>query len=930
MSQLETLAQPQHREAILLAEIAAWLHDDFKHTDQQIHKYVKDAPASSGRQDTGDLIPTRTLSFLGKHLDFATVKKRKEEDFIAGYLNRCHYAAHIEKEDGDGAQGYPAYLSSPFGFEISQIPNNLTDALRNSISWSIIAKTPFARNERSHFQKELLSLFNRVGGDTRRPANEITLWEWGHTVGALYKAALVGAFLRQVETPANDLRWRLLGIRTDGLYYLTTASRLPDLLARQRTLQIALDNVQSLLEETYPLATEVYRDENGALYVVPDIPNLLTDLRDAAGQTLLVHVSRQFDSVTEGEIVPEVTLDAEAWWGQDPDYLTRPSSQPPRDEIPRVSQILVPENAVRVRSEPQIIVGAWQNQSAEICPICRLRPCASIQVDYCSVCGERRQGRVSNWVKAQDNTIWLDEVADSNGRLALLTGTFDLTNWLNGKLVRTLLVRTPSVDSATKNPSFARLRRVWQTTRQFWQEVCPTDSEKGLKDSLVGQTVAQRPARLEVKGTLTSCGRNEKPGSYHTYDLKLSGDITLSVIWDPANDRFITCDNLDYLARPELLGRPVLDLLAQGKTITIEEPSGYGSRNQTWGTVTIDKAEKLESSAYVPAIPILAEPRTFMALVPADKALDILCAIKERYEREMGKVRNRLPLHVGVVYAHRRMPLQAILDAGRRMLQQQPLGGQEVWTVVDVAANGLPSNKRCLASGTQQFQRTVGVHLEQNGRSLTWYVPAFMGDGRTCDRWYPYTFFHADKDGNQEPGGRARAFKGARPTANGSEACWLVHAGDLQKGDRVYFTPATFDFEWLDSASRRFEIAYDERGRRFGRRNRPYLLDDLETIREAWSRIAGADGLTASQIHALREIIESRREMWRDSPQEETFQWLCRAAIRNAKWGEKLADHESDQLSGWASSGLLSDVIELYLEIMKRKPERGERVGVRP
>ncbi len=230
-------------------------------------------------------------------------------------------------------------------------------------------------------------------------------------------------------------------------------------------------------------------------------------------------------------------------------------------------------------------------------------------------------------------------MADSNGRLALLSGTFDLTNWLNGKLVQTLLARTPSINSVTKTPSFARLRRVWQTTCQFWQEVCPTDSEKGLKDSLVGQTVGQRPARLEVKGTLTSCGGNEKPGSYHTYDLKLSGDITLSVIWDPANDRFITCDNLDYLERPELLGQPVLDFLAQGKTVTIEEPSGYGSRNKSWGTVTFEKAETLESSAYVPAIPILAEPRTFMALVPADKALDILCAIKERYEREMGKVR---------------------------------------------------------------------------------------------------------------------------------------------------------------------------------------------------------------------------------------------------------------------------------------------------
>ncbi len=182
-------------------------------------------------------------------------------------------------------------------------------------------------------------------------------------------------------------------------------------------------------------------------------------------------------------------------------------------------------------------------------------------------------------------------MADSNGRLALLSGTFDLTNWLNGKLVQTLLARTPSINSVTKTPSFARLRVCGRLLANSGRKsVLPTPRRASRILWLAKRRAA--PRRLEVKGTLTSCGGNEKPGSYHTYDLKLSGDITLSVIWDPANDRFITCDNLDYLERPELLGQPVLDFLAQGKTVTIEEPSGYGSRNKTWGTVTIEKAEK--------------------------------------------------------------------------------------------------------------------------------------------------------------------------------------------------------------------------------------------------------------------------------------------------------------------------------------------------
>ncbi|MBU1247394.1 MAG: hypothetical protein KKB70_01745, partial [Proteobacteria bacterium] len=49
--------------------------------------------------------------------------------------------------------------------------------------------------------------------------------------------------------------------------------------------------------------------------------------------------------------------------------------------------------------------------------------------------------------------------------------------------------------------------------------------------------------------------------------------------------------------------------------------------------------------------------------------LAVAQAIKEKYEREMGKVRNRLPLTLGAVYFGRRTPLAAALDAGRRILR---------------------------------------------------------------------------------------------------------------------------------------------------------------------------------------------------------------------------------------------------------------------
>lgn len=971
MSHLETLAQ--HRDAILLAELAAWLHDMGKCTDEFLqpdgtgfkatectgnpnvnpHKAVFEPSELSVRSYWSSLSNDRGQCSRLKEAEhntalWSTLKRISIDptilDFevnlpglgatsgrelilwgrplvsdqfhnfqgvlgswsiLAAYLGRAHGAAHIEKEESPESSSI--FISTPFGFECSQL-DRLNDKLQQVLS-------SLHDYNRRIFVEVLEKNFSLALGDTRPPENEVALWEWGHTVGALYKASLVGAYFQHqlglTPTAANDLHWRLLSIRTDGLVYLTGVSRLPDLIARQKTLQTALDNVQTLLEETYPLATEVYRDENGSLYVVPDVPNLLTDSRDKTDETLLTHILRQFD--TDGEIVPEITLDAEAWWGQDP-------NRNDQDELPPAARILA--RKATIQSDPQIISAAWKKQHNEICPICGLRPRVSQQLAHCRVCGQRRQGRVQQWIQAQDTTIWLDEVADSNSRLALLIGAFSLTDWLNGKLVETLLVQDPNSDPVTKTPSFARLHRIWRTTQTFWQEIQASINE-ALSDSRRRLTMTlAKQANLQAN---------------KTYKLDLLGHTRMSVIWDGFH--LISIDNLGYTAaqlhipagKRQTPADAALEVglwLEQNKQCVFQLVS-EDEKNRRFDIQIQDVG--YHDIAYATAIPVLAEPRTFMALIPADKALDILQTIKEKYEREMGKVRNRLPLNLGVVYADRRTPLRVVLDAGRRMLQQQPLGGQEIWTVqADALIGTLPADRSTLANGTQHFQQTVTVRLRQNGRCLTWHIPAVMGDGWTEDNWYPYVFFHADKYGNQGPSGRSRAFKGLRPITNGCEACWLVHTSELKAEDQVYFTPATFDFEWLDTSARRFEIAYDAQGQRYGRLTRPYLLDELDVIQEAWSLIAGPDGLMTSQIHALRDIIEPRREAWQASPQEETFRQLCRDAIRNAAWRKKPPLVDIDKLTGWASNGLLADTIELYMEIMKVKPRRDEHTGVAP
>ncbi len=919
-----------NRDALLRAEVAAWLHDDFKHTDAHVSRYIQGAPAPSGRQDAHDLIPSIQISLLGQSLSFLEVKNRRGRDFVNGYLNRCHHTAHIEKQDGDASQRYPAYISSPFGYEAKLIPTDLTSDLRNQISWSNLARHPFD-GERNTLQEQIRSLFSRVGGDTRRPTNEITLWEWGHTVGALYKAALAGALLGYQPDNPNDLRWRLLSVRFDGLSFFAQGHYIPDLLARQELLADGLDRVRELLEVTYPLGSEVYRDENGSIFVVPDIPHLLQIPDDSTKITLRDLILTAFSQGTvkdntalqvDGEILPQILLDVHPWWGQDP-------QRQGNDQIPPVPDHIRPATNA---TNTEWVLKQWDGHQQEICTACALRPQGPAEKakgrKICDVCEERRSDRAQEWANSLGTTIWTDEVADKNGRLALVVGWFDLDRWLDGSMVQTLLANATTTQP--KSPSFARLRRIWETTRTFWQEVLPTDAKRNLAASLVGQKVGKSGPRLEI---IPENRNNLNLGPFHTYELVVN-DIHLSVVWDDAHQRFITCDNLDYLAKPEQLGRPVRDALVvqKGTKLTLEEPVGYGAKNKVWGTITIMDVQELPDR-YVPAIPILAEPRTFMALVPADKALKVVKAIQEKYEREMGKVRNRLPLTLGVIYFGRRTPLAAALDAGRRMLSRKasPVDGWCVVADVQRQTGPLPPEKQDLARGTQQFQEWFAVQLkhQRSERSLTWYVPAVMGDGQTDDQWYPYVPWVHDRDGKSDPSQateqRHRYFQA--PDLWTRQNVWMVHAGELKEGDLVHFTPSTFDYEFLDTTARRFEIAYNDQGQRCSpsKRNRPYLLDDLERLERVWNELGH---LERSQRHQVIATIEATRNAWfGDDPQgqslaDDVFRQFVHDTLAGANWPKghpwkTIPDVRREDLIVAGVRGELADLFELYTQILK-------------
>jgi len=832
----------EERPEILKAELAAWLHDWKKCSDEHIkatlwdqykklkHEFMKWCPGFTPLQAQGLLnkyfscrffakIASYKVNICGTHIflpDLIQQGRRGREDttfpFLIWLLRKVHHTAHFEKEKDDheieGIQcTYTPRLSSAFGFEGRPICH-LTALLQNE------AMTITSRKD--IFEKRFLK---QSPGDTRRPINEVTLWDWSSIVAALYKAEIARCVITGEKRDPKDVKWRLLSIRTDGLGYLLSANSIPDILARKELLKDAFDKVQKLLEEEYPLGLEVYRDENGSVFVVPDLEDLL-ELADPDhnGKTLREFILERFQSGTvkgdprlaiQGEIVPKIRPDEKPWDGQ--------------TELPPIGEHL--KETPTLQADPSWVQRQWKGNEDEICSVCGLRPIGPSDKAksrrVCDVCEKRRADRSKEWATEKlDTTIWIDEVSDKNGRIALIVGRFDLTHWLDGTLVRTLAVREPNdqnghrAEEVAKNPSFARLRRIWETTRKFWEEVKSLIKDRTKKQG--GRYYFEIPAdtehnRKEIK----------KLGHYHAYEIHI-GRVKIPVLWDTDNKRLWIIDNPEYLSSENQLGENLYEVLKryEHKTITLYDPAGYGRKSREVAKIEVANLEK-DPTSYSAYISILTEPQVFMAVVPADKALEILKEIKSKYEREMGKVRNRLPLHLGVVFAPRMMPLRAVSDAGRRMLKQK--AKPEEWEVEYVKTFGEANNPhenrglrvlRCckrtdlIEGNPNQFRMLYVIKLKSDEKKLTWCVPALMGDGQTEDRWYPYVFL-ASPD---EPTDRKRYYRTDLSNPWNPAHPWLVHAGELKPGDHIYFTPATFDFIFMDNNRRRFDVAYAEDG----------------------------------------------------------------------------------------------------------------------
>jgi hypothetical protein len=617
----------------------------------------------------------------------------------------------------------------------------------------------------------------------------------------------------------------------------------------------ACEAVKKLIEEEYPLGNEIYRDSTGIYFIFPDL-DLPADLAQ--------EIRRRVEE-TEMELAPriDVTVGVDVTVGDGKtaaEQLKGILAKARREALQDLARPFDGQNLGDYWHQrwKKVGDGKW-----EVCPVCRLRPKREDR-DVCKICKKRRASRIKEWGQNPEQTIWIDEIADHNDRVALIVGKFGLDDWLSGDLVQTMLVKAVSgnpKDCVPKNPSPARLRRVWETCQRFWTE---TVVEEILTSHPYGRGTPDsslRRARWRVVPDQTTGWEEHGP-----YDGTVEGR-PISLFWRAQFGHYITIINL------QLSGA-----LQRGQRVTVGDPD---NPRRIW-SFTVQEATPSddEFGTYQPFLVLLASPDQFLALVPAIDALEIAERIRAEYVRQFGKVQNRLPLFLGLIFFPRKTPLTAVMEAARRMLNT-PFK-EERWTIQKVTNN------------TIEFANDV-----------EWNVPVVMGDNVTEDLWYPYFFLETQGNPGRQYCFQLRREGDADPQKVGSVSAkyadrWLVHVRDLRQGDGVQVTPSRFAYLFLESTARRFRFDPEKDG---------MLLDELPRLRKMWQDLKGS-GITNTALNGLWALLERKRAAWGAESKE--LEKLAEAALKDAGLFQLVRPDD-------VRNGRFARCLELHMYILKQK-----------
>ena len=443
---------------ILKGEIGALLHDIGKmHPDFIRHQSIERTISFSHENICNFLDPILYRHICDSAFDFAIttpsniknlIEQHHEQattDCIVKYLQKC------DRKDSADDKGIVrrkqsidnTIISSPFGYEKEKIDLSCLQKRFDDLQNNLIELFKNCNNIIS-FRKSLIdnlkTAFSHALGETRIPANDVTLWDHSYSTASLFKTILAGIACDGYKD-MNDVKWRIFGVCWNGEDFINRGRKIADIQKRAEVIDNIKEIIKDKLEVEFPVGNVIYEDINGMYFTFPELGEDSKSLASDCAELILREIYDKKDS--DNELWPFFTLSKPSG------SLTIIANELKRvyekRKIPKVHPFLLTEGGeeepIEILIDLDKKVENKENERLDVCPICRIRT-KSEKDERCTICENRRRGRLEEWLNNRRKSVWIDEIADKNNRVSLISLSFDLDKWLDGTMIGSIFSQT--------------------------------------------------------------------------------------------------------------------------------------------------------------------------------------------------------------------------------------------------------------------------------------------------------------------------------------------------------------------------------------------------------------------------------------------------------------------------------------------------------
>lgn len=931
----------KNKEAILTGEIGALLHDIGKLNPCFIGtNSIENIPQRFHHANIDGFLKTELISLLKA---FEEQKIKGESIRIYNIITEHHKRDNIlqgcDRKDSADDKGIVrkkqtlenTIISSPFGYPKEKVDLNclqksfddlqtiLIKLLKDYIS-GMVDLSYFRRT----LMKELQVFFSYGLGETRIPSNDVTLWDHSYSTASRFKSLLV-AKLCGADTKDPELR--IFGIFWNGIEFINKGRKIAEIKARKEIIERIKEKLKGKFEDEIPVGNSIYEDINGICFTFPEFERAEELANQCAKEACEIVLEE-----SENELWPFFTLSKPS------KTLTVLASElkfaSSRGAYPKITPALFIDKKQKkiIADNPEM---PTPQEGEDICPLCRLRA-KTIEKERCEICSERIQGRLANWTNRKENTIWIDEVADKNNRIALIALNFDLDKWFDGTMVGTIYSQTYKdwKDSKKWNKANNVLRGSIEPNRESVYRIVDdilndrnsNEDRAKLLDTFFEERIGLNKDSLEthLQNIEENIGADLNKENLATYLFTQNpSPARLYRIWKETEEFF------------DLLINKITDIYAyRWKRIgfSIDTHELKGRLKEEYKNI-----KELEKGSLIIKISGL-DPETLLVFHDRNGEFYTIESLgKFKFKNKVGEEAVKEALKQGIKHlAPEDEPEKNLIEVGKTIKTEDNLYFEKYYPLIEI--NRSPLSLRFIVPAldsvkiiemiaelyNKRFEKVLGklplnLKLLVAKRKFPLYIlleaeKRMLKDEEfkkqtPMDPWWSVE--RLDEHYNFYP---------IKP-ANG-EKYTLDDLSRLSRGKIFYLYPGYFDFELLSATTDRYNICYE--GKKRGHEDhrlfsgRPLYFHQIPQILELWDLLSS--NLSNSQINFIEKALTSKLREWKnvkDANKENTFRIFAETTLKDAfghKW-DGLREENRFFLISSSINMLLLDTINLFTHV---------------